>query len=66
MIRPNDENYILKCRQLSHQYIVDMYAKNESESLLFIRLNKTKLRSDNTFICELQLEVTVIPLTLEN
>ncbi|XP_059160882.1 uncharacterized protein LOC131944344 [Physella acuta] len=46
MIRENQENHILKCRQLFHQYIVDMYAKIESERLLFIRLNQTKLRSE--------------------
>ena len=46
MIRHNEDNYILKCRQLFHQYIVDMYAKIESERLLFIRLNQTKLRSE--------------------
>ena len=46
MIRQDENNYILKCRQLSHQYIVDMYAKIESERLLFIRLNQTKLRSE--------------------
>ena len=46
MIRPNDKNYILKCRQLFHQYIVDIYVKIESECLLFIRLNQTKLRSE--------------------
>ena len=31
MIRENAENHILKCRQLFHQYIVDMYAKIETE-----------------------------------
>ena len=46
MIRQDEENYILKCRQLFHQYIVDMYAKIESERLQFIRLNQTKLRSE--------------------
>src|ERR1043165_9341430 len=46
MIRENDENHILKCRQLFHQYIVDMYAKIETERLLYIRLNQTKLRSE--------------------
>ena len=44
MIRHNEDNYILKCRQLFHQHIVGMYAKIESERLLFIRLNQTKLR----------------------
>jgi PIF1-like helicase/Helitron helicase-like domain at N-terminus len=46
MIRENADNHILKCRQLFHQYIVDMYAKIESERLLYIRLNQTKLRSE--------------------
>jgi len=46
MNRQNEENYILKCRQLFHQYIVDKYAKIESEGLLFILLNQTKLRSE--------------------
>ena len=46
MIRENAENHILKCGQLFHQYIVDMYAKIETERLLYIRLNQTKLRSE--------------------
>ena len=46
MIRPNNENYILKCRQLFQQYIVDMYAMIESERFLFIRLSQTKLCSE--------------------
>lgn len=46
MIRQDKDNHILKCRQLFHQYIVDMYAKIETERLLFIRLNQTKLRSE--------------------
>ncbi|GFV15904.1 ATP-dependent DNA helicase [Trichonephila clavipes] len=46
MIRQNAENHILKCRQLFHQYIVDMYAKIETEQLLNIRLNQTELRSE--------------------
>lgn len=33
MIRANSENYIQKCRQLFSQYVVDMYAKIESERL---------------------------------
>ena len=46
MIRQNAENHILKCRKLFHQYIVDMYAKIETERLLYIRLNQTELRSE--------------------
>ena len=38
-------NLILRCRQLFHQFIVDMYAKIESEWLLFIRLNQQTLRA---------------------
>lgn len=34
MIRDNTENNILKCRELFHQFIVDMYAKIESERQL--------------------------------
>ena len=46
MIRRNVDNYILKSRQLFHQYIVDMYAKIETECLPFLRLNQTKPRSE--------------------
>lgn len=46
MVRENEDNHILKCRQLYHQYIVDMYAKIETERLLFIRLNQRQLRSE--------------------
>jgi hypothetical protein len=40
MIRDGSTNHILKCRQLFHQFIVDMYVKIEGERLLFIRLNQ--------------------------
>ena len=46
MIRQDEENYILKCRELFHQFVVDMYAKIESERFLYIRLNQTKLCSE--------------------
>ncbi|XP_055924623.1 uncharacterized protein LOC129956714 [Argiope bruennichi] len=46
MVRLNQNNYILRYRQLFHQYIVDMYAKVESERLRFIRYNQAKLRSE--------------------
>lgn len=46
MIRENEDNHILKCRQLYHKYVVDMYVKIETERLTFIRLNQTKLRSE--------------------
>lgn len=46
MIRQGVDNHILKFRQLFHQYIVDMYAKIESERLRYIRFNQAKLRSE--------------------
>ncbi|XP_075449145.1 uncharacterized protein LOC142490614 [Ascaphus truei] len=46
MIRDASQNHILHCRQLFHQFIVDMYAKIESERLLYIRLHQKKLRVD--------------------
>lgn len=45
MIRPQEDNYILKCRKLFHQYLVDMYAKIKTERFNFIRFNQPKLRS---------------------
>ena len=46
MLRQNEENHLLKCRQLFLQFIVDMYAKIESERLLYIRLNQKRLRCE--------------------
>lgn len=46
MVRENEENYILKCGKLFHQYSVDMYAKIETERLNYIKFNQQKLRSE--------------------
>ncbi|GFV52845.1 helitron_like_N domain-containing protein [Trichonephila clavipes] len=46
MVRQHQDNYILRYRQLFHQYIVDMHAKVESERLRFLRFNQAKLRSE--------------------
>ncbi|XP_075437913.1 LOW QUALITY PROTEIN: uncharacterized protein LOC142476424 [Ascaphus truei] len=46
MIRDASQNHILHCRQLFHQFIVDMYAKIESERLLYILLHQKQLRVD--------------------
>ncbi|XP_050338577.1 uncharacterized protein LOC126765036 [Bactrocera neohumeralis] len=46
MVRPQEQNYILRCRKLYHQYIVDMYVKIETERLNLIRFNQAKLRSE--------------------
>jgi hypothetical protein len=39
MVRDTEQNHIVNCRQLFHQFVVDMYATIESERLLYIRLN---------------------------
>ncbi|GBM57107.1 hypothetical protein AVEN_44406-1 [Araneus ventricosus] len=44
MIWTESSNHILFYRELFHQYIVDIYAKTESESFLYIMLNQQKLR----------------------
>ncbi|XP_043064522.1 uncharacterized protein LOC122320478 [Drosophila ficusphila] len=46
MIRQNTDNYLLRFRRLFQQYCVDMYVKIETERLTFIRLNQSKLRSE--------------------
>lgn len=46
MIRKDEYNHILNCRQLFQQFVVDMYAKIEAERLMFIRYNQKKLRTD--------------------
>jgi hypothetical protein len=44
MVLDTEQNHISNCRQLFHQFVVDMYAKIESERILFSRLNQRKLR----------------------
>jgi hypothetical protein len=46
MMRFGAVNHILCCRQLFHQFVVDMYAKIESERLSFLRYNQKTLRVD--------------------
>ncbi|KAF2903263.1 hypothetical protein ILUMI_02923 [Ignelater luminosus] len=46
MIRQSEDNHILKCRRLFHQFAVDMYVKIETERLRYIRLNQRRLRSE--------------------
>ena len=45
MIQENEDNHILKCRQLFYKIIVDMYAKIETQRLALIPFNQTNLRS---------------------
>lgn len=47
MERESEECYILLFRNLLNQFLVDMYAKKETERLNFIRNNQKKLRSEN-------------------
>lgn len=47
MVRQNEYNHLIQFKQLFNQFIVDMYAKIETERLLFIRTNQTKLRAKN-------------------
>ena len=47
MIRDDRHNFVLKCGPLLSQFVVDMYAKIESERLRFLRFNQDKLRVDS-------------------
>ncbi|GBP88288.1 hypothetical protein EVAR_100130_1 [Eumeta japonica] len=51
MIRRGLDNVILRCRELCQQFMVDMYAKIESERLRYDIINKSCARK-STFICE--------------
>ena len=44
MVRAGSANHTLRCRQLFHQFVVDMYAKIECERLSYIRFNQRKLQ----------------------
>uniref|UniRef100_A0A182HPH8 Helitron helicase-like domain-containing protein n=1 Tax=Anopheles arabiensis TaxID=7173 RepID=A0A182HPH8_ANOAR len=46
MVRRNEDNLILRCRELFQQFIVDMYAKVENERLRYLRHNQKKLRAE--------------------
>ena len=47
MIRHNSRNYLVQYRELFNDYIVDMYAKIETERLLYIKLHQKELRVDS-------------------
>jgi hypothetical protein len=46
MVRSQEDNFILRCGKLFHQYAVDMYAKIELERLNYLRFNQVVLRSE--------------------
>ncbi|GBP20921.1 hypothetical protein EVAR_80741_1 [Eumeta japonica] len=52
MIRRGLDNVILRCRELCQQFMVDMYAKIESERLRYLRYNQQSCARKSTFICE--------------
>ena len=45
MIRPHEFNTVLTSRKLAQQYFVDMYAKIETDRLLYLRMNQAQLRA---------------------
>lgn len=47
MEREGKYNPIHLCRELVHQYLMDMYAKKESERLLYQKLNQKQLRVES-------------------
>lgn len=47
MEKQGQNNYMLLYRNLLNQFLVDMYAKIETERLNFIRHNQSKLRAEN-------------------
>jgi hypothetical protein len=47
IIRRDQNNVILRCRELCQQFMVDMYVKIESERLRYLQINQKKLRVEN-------------------
>ena len=47
MVHKGHNNHLLRCRQLLSQYVVDMYAKIESERLRYLRMNQRQLRVES-------------------
>ena len=47
MQRQNEFNIVLRACSLSHQFLVDAYAKMEAERMSFIRKSQKKLRADS-------------------
>ena len=46
MVKEGCQNFLLLYRELFLQFLVDMYAKVESERLLYFRLHQTELRAE--------------------
>jgi hypothetical protein len=48
MIRRDQDNVILRCRELYQQFMVDIYVKIESERFRYLRFNPKKLRVEDS------------------
>ena len=46
MIRKEENQWLQRYGRLYQQYVVDMYAKIESQRLFYLRSNQKKLRTD--------------------
>ena len=46
MVREGEFNQLLRFKDVTSQLMVDMYAKVETERLLYVRINQNKLRSE--------------------
>ncbi|UYV67627.1 hypothetical protein LAZ67_5001401 [Cordylochernes scorpioides] len=64
MVRRNSPNVIVQFGQLFHQFLVDMYAKVESERLRYITLHQRNLRAESyihfAMPCQLMQILTLI------
>lgn len=49
MVRDGQFNQVVRAKEITNQFLVDMYAKIEGERLLFIYKNQTKLRMEKYF-----------------
>jgi hypothetical protein len=47
MVREGEDNYLVNYRSLFSKYLVDEYAKIETERLNYIKNNQAKLRADS-------------------
>lgn len=47
MVREGEDNYLVNYRSVFSQYLVDEYAKIETERLNYIKNNQAKLRADS-------------------
>ena len=47
MVRAGEFNHLIRCKDLFSQFLTDMYAKIESERLLYITLHQKNLRAEN-------------------